>query len=500
MRQGALLAALILLAAQPAWAGPKTGPDQDPYGINIHLAPDTVIDKLAQAGVTWVRCDFNWKILEPNAKGQFDWTEPDRIVARTQANGQRIFATLAYTPGWANGGQDGSVPAANPRDFYDFVYAVVSRYKGKIDHWGMWNEPNLDLFWKGTRDQYIQDVLRNGADAAKAADPGCFVLGPELAMLESGKWEDWLTDVLSKAGDRIDVVTQHIYMDDANGVLTALDGKRTGKPAAKFLVDRYGRGQEVWITETGWAQPGDSEAKEASEYGSLLTGMLARGYFTKVFFYEAIDDPNIKDHWGILHSDLSEKPAYTVYSDFAAAHKGAKDWLAFDAANDFQHQTGRASPAGWTASAGQDAAGYLLFGPYTKDVPPSSKRVAVWRLTLDSLSPSDEVVATLDVNDATAQKVLATRDVKRGEFHAANQAQGFWLNFDAPSSGDLEFRVAWKGKGTLSCGEVAVRPGSDIQGASGCEVVACGAKASAANLWPLGALLLVVALRGRSRG
>src|SRR5581483_9198257 len=89
----------------------------------IHLAPDAALDELAAAGVVWLRADFNWKQLEPAQKGQFDWTETDRVVARASANGQRIFATLAYTPGWANGGKDGSNPPLNLQDWADFVTA-----------------------------------------------------------------------------------------------------------------------------------------------------------------------------------------------------------------------------------------------------------------------------------------------------------------------------------------------------------------------------------------
>jgi hypothetical protein len=489
MRRCSLLLASALLALPASTrAQDHTGPDADPYGICAHLADDPTIDALALERYTWLRCDFNWNILEPTQKGQFDFSQTDRVVTRALANNQRIYASLAYTPGWANGGQPGYVPPTNPQDWYDFVYAVVSHYKGQIHHWGMWNEPNLTGFFTGTEDQYIQQILVNGANAAKAADPTCFVLGPELAHLEGGHWEQWLQDVLSRAGDRIDIVTQHIYDSDANGVLNLLDGKPQLKPSVKYILDHYGRGQEVWLTEVGWSQPGTSEATQASECTNVLQGMLDRGYLTRVFLYEAQDDPNATDKYGILRADGSQKPAATATASFIAAHQGVRDWVGFDPATDFQHGVGRAVPGGFQAQAGQDPAGFLLFGPYTNKIA-AGKRVAVYRLQVDATQPASEVVATLDVNDAAASRVVASRDVTRGDFRAASSFQRIWLDFDAPAGGNLEFRVNFHGKGTLLVESVEVRPGSDVAGGSGCEIIASG-RTSPGALAPLALVAL----------
>lgn len=37
----------------------------------------------------------------------------------------------------------------NPADWYDVCFRAATRYRGRIDHWGMWNEPNLDNFFQG---------------------------------------------------------------------------------------------------------------------------------------------------------------------------------------------------------------------------------------------------------------------------------------------------------------------------------------------------------------
>jgi hypothetical protein len=52
-----------------------------PYGINAHLASGVLLDRVAAAGIAWVRVDFNWFMMEP-ARGVYDWATTDAVVAR----------------------------------------------------------------------------------------------------------------------------------------------------------------------------------------------------------------------------------------------------------------------------------------------------------------------------------------------------------------------------------------------------------------------------------
>ncbi len=117
---GVLVTSLVLAGLCPAPALAS------PYGINAHI-PDTArMDRAVQAGIEWIRCDFNWNMLEP-AQDQFAWSTFDTLVSQADARGLKIFATIAYTPPWANGGQAQYVPPSNPADWYDAVFKIVSR-------------------------------------------------------------------------------------------------------------------------------------------------------------------------------------------------------------------------------------------------------------------------------------------------------------------------------------------------------------------------------------
>ncbi len=487
---------LVLVPASSARAQEVTGPAVSPFGINAHVPDDTTLDRMVAAGVDWVRYDFNWIQLEPQ-QGQFNWGFMDRAVASARSRGLHIFATLAYAPGWANGNRNQSFPAVDPADWARFVTACVNRYGNDIEHWGMWNEPNLDHFYSGTRDQYIDEVLIVGARAAKAADPDCFVLGPELSDLNSGEWWDWLEDVMVRAGDEIDIVTHHIYDGDADTVFEELDGKPLSKPSFKYIMDSFGQGQEVWLTETGWQTADVSEPVQAAETRKLLEGVLARSYVTKVFPYEAKDDPNITSKWGIIRDDHSPKLAHGEVQAITNANPIAGALLRFEAETHFQHATGSGVPEGWQASA-SDPAGHALFGPYTTSVPPGD-RTAVFRIRLDGQGPADEVVAQIDVHDATANQVIVERALKREDFHGAGWNQ-FWLNFQAPAGAQIELRVRHEGVATLTIDRVEVHGGRNIRGERGLGVRPCGAVppgsgANLASLLLLGFGLLVLRRR-----
>jgi len=80
----------------------QAAPENSPYGVNAHQASDEALQLVADAGIGWVRFDMNWFQMEPS-QGQFDWSIPDRFMARADQLGLGVFITVAYTPAWAVG-------------------------------------------------------------------------------------------------------------------------------------------------------------------------------------------------------------------------------------------------------------------------------------------------------------------------------------------------------------------------------------------------------------
>jgi len=294
-----------------------------PYGINSHIPDTQTLDMIAGAGIDWIRIDMNWFQLEPS-RDNYNWGFMDSMVNNARARGLEIFATLAYTPGWASGTGDIADPPLDIADWYDFVYDAVHRYRGSIQYWGMWNEPNLEDFFTGNGWQYREWILKPGSQAAKDADPGCFVLGPELAHLSSSDWPNWMDEAMKAGGaDYIDIISHHCYKGDSgDDIFHYLDRDAffwpwDPPPLMKVLDDLGVADRPVWLTEVGWPTDEISEGDQALYYHQLLWGVLERDYIHKVFPYEIRDDPNPEvPDWGIIRSDYTPKQAYFTYRDF----------------------------------------------------------------------------------------------------------------------------------------------------------------------------------------
>jgi len=367
-----LLASLTVLAAQPA----SSDNECSFYGINTHIPSAQNQDKIKAAGFDWIRLDFNWFQIEPS-NNDWHWGHLDPAVDKAHALGLNMFATLSYTPQWAAadqncvpgaGGDDGCNPHpfANPAEWEEFVAMTVSRYQGKIKHWGMWNEPNLGGFYSGTPDQYVYDILIPGANAAKGADGGAIICGPELAGSRSGDdwhgddgtcafggciyngWELSLAEVLDKGGTHIDIITHHFYKGTAEKLAqTILDGTFDFvqvNHSLKEVIDQHGQGQQVWLTEWGWDthayggyQGGgeDSPAHQAEHMvrfykyrNQIVAGMYPESdndpwpQFDKLFLYDYHDDVVGDKLWsfGILDVNGNPKPAYSALQDYFLSH------------------------------------------------------------------------------------------------------------------------------------------------------------------------------------
>ena len=346
-----------------------------PYGINVHAPAGAQLtaqlDRVERAGIGWIRIDFIWAAVQPQ-RGVYDWRLYDALVAAAERRGLSILAIIAYTPQWAT---DGAEINGVPRDVADwtaFCTKAAMRYRGRIAVWEIWNEPNLTKFWAGTRQQWWQQVLIPGADAIHAADPQAKVAGPALAHVGSRDWHHWLLETLQTAGDRIDVVTHHLYDGDGYGdVTTKLDGSTTFgsqpglwnlvAPSVREVLKEAGaRDKPFWLTETGWESAAVGEGEQADDYrgllGHWLTGTAPRTWVQKVFFYE-LQDGTADFSWGVLRADGTPKPAYGSFRGFIAEHPTAPELPLHDGRYELQ--------ATWRTPDGRTGVGVPL--PFSRE-------------------------------------------------------------------------------------------------------------------------------------
>ena len=167
------------------------------WGVTADLAAmsegerATALQRMEEAGFQWLRQRFAWDAIEPE-RNTYEWADWDAIVAGATRHNIRIIAVLDGSPGWARTAVDSDNPLAPPqeyRDFGDWAAIVASRYGAEIDHYQVWDEPNIAPHW-GAREVdpagYAR-LLREGSIRIRSADPGAVILAAALAPnVESG--------------------------------------------------------------------------------------------------------------------------------------------------------------------------------------------------------------------------------------------------------------------------------------------------------------------------
>ena len=299
------------------------------FGVNGHIPSDSVADRILVAGIEWVRIDFLWSLSEPEAD-VYDWSIYDVLVDRIEARGLRIYAGLGSTPAWATNGSEFSGVPDDVDQWREFCYLAARRYSGRIHAWGLWNEPNLDRFWEGTRQDYIDTILIPGAEAIALADPMALVCAPDLAHLSSADWDDWLEATIRAAGDLLDVVTHHVYPSNGWASEVTYD-LETGGPfpfsppsVQEVLQDSEWWRRPFWLTETGVESARWGEGRQANFVGELLHEWFDptrghRNWVDRVYFYEMNDSASPSSYtFGLMHGppEFIPKEAYVSYSQF----------------------------------------------------------------------------------------------------------------------------------------------------------------------------------------
>ena len=137
---------------------------------------------IRDAGFGWVKQNFGWRDIEPS-KGLFDWSHTDWIVDTCAEVGLDLLVRVDHQPQWAGGNYPINGPPDDYNDLGDFLYAVASRYRGRIRAYEVWNEPNLAREWGGRRPRPIEyaPLLRIAYRRIKEADPDALVMSAGLS-------------------------------------------------------------------------------------------------------------------------------------------------------------------------------------------------------------------------------------------------------------------------------------------------------------------------------
>jgi hypothetical protein len=242
------------------------------FSLNILFHPLTKVPWPAVPFVGWRMSHVNWPDLEPQ-KGNWYFTLLDRYVDWGQQHHVQILMALTYTPQWASSTPDAktdSQPGISgvPRDMEDwrnFVRTVGTRYKGRIQQYEIWNEPNRPQSWAGDVDTMIA-MTRDASSILKEIDPANMIVAPAP---EEEKGLPWLNEFLRKGGGQyVDVISYHFYvgMNPPESLIPLI--QKVESAMKQYHVED----KPLWNTEAGWLGPNPLPASE------LPAAYVARGY------------------------------------------------------------------------------------------------------------------------------------------------------------------------------------------------------------------------------
>lgn len=164
----------------------------DPVSAAVHVflwghreEADRDLKLAKEAGFTWVKQRFEWRNIEKIKKNEFQWHEPDLVIDKINKAGLGIIARLDNQPDWAR--KDKIFPASGPpdniEDWKDFVQDFAERYKGKIQIYEIWNEPNISREWGNLKPdaKAYTEMLRVSYTEIKKIDPNAVIVSAGLS-------------------------------------------------------------------------------------------------------------------------------------------------------------------------------------------------------------------------------------------------------------------------------------------------------------------------------
>lgn len=312
----------------------------NPYGLHDflswdhlwnghHYTPETrrnALELMKASGAAWIRLDFIRADIEPEL-GQYTFAKYDRLIDEILQRDIKILALLAYGPG-------GSHPwpqVTDPIAFARFAGTSVRRYKDRIRHWEVWNEPDHPMFWQPQDGlKGYGELLKQAARAIRLEDSTAIV---HAAGLSQGlpKCLKQLYDVAG--AESFDVVHMHPFMNPL--MPDALGGLRYFMDSARAVMKAQGDEKKpIWLSQMGcpgmkdpgatpnwWLGKNPTENHQADWVRLLYTQVARWPQVEKIFWSSFRDTDGFfgtgADRCGLVRNDLTLKPSYEMFKKLA---------------------------------------------------------------------------------------------------------------------------------------------------------------------------------------
>ncbi|MGD8969385.1 MAG: glycosyl hydrolase, partial [Anaerolineae bacterium] len=314
----------ILLGVKPLLTVAAAGiPDRRFGVVQAHEAPAAA----TSLGAGWTRVTFEWNRIQPDNPDEWNSVPiSDQDVNSELAQGRQVVGLLVTTPGWATDLDIGPgvprglhLPPEDPGNLWaNFVRTIVGRYAGRIDHWIVWNEPDIprssvDTSWGGSIQDFVR-LLQVASTVAKETNPNAVIHMAAITHHHDEHWFGRFIDTLvaqpgaAENGYYFDVATLHLYHEP----------EKIYDITAHYSQMMRGRGihKPIWIAETNAYLSRATPEEQAFFVFQAFSLEIAAGA-QRIAVYKMADtetdsaaDP---EPFGLVRMDGSRRPAFTAY-------------------------------------------------------------------------------------------------------------------------------------------------------------------------------------------
>lgn len=311
--------------------------------------PNKAYDKVAALGVKWVRIQSGWARTETQ-KGVYDFAWLDEVIENLVLRGLRPWICLCYgnalyTPrAAAVFGAVGCPPidtAEERQAWLNYVTALVRRYKDRVTHYEIWNEPDGIWCWKtGVNAMELGVFSRDTALAIHAEYPQAEVIGGVICMRDLSYIN---TALATGMGAAVDALSFHEYTHDEQKVLGRVSSLaalgRHYNPKMRVIQGESGsqsRSDGCGALRGGaWTPPKQAKQLLRHTVADLMTEVEFTSYFSCMDMIEALNGSvdnkaSYLDYgyFGVLAADFDEngvstgaytpKPSYYALQNLCA--------------------------------------------------------------------------------------------------------------------------------------------------------------------------------------
>jgi len=336
-----------------------------------------------QLGAGWTRVRFPWADMQPNDSGQWNTSFfTDEQLNRELAAGREVVGLIVNTPSWAL--QDSSVPGVpsglylredDPNNVWaTFVRRIVSQYAGRIDHWIIWNEPDIwepsypGRTWGGDEKNFLQ-LLRVAYNVIKQTNSKAIVHLSAFTYYWDTNYGRTpffkrLLDEMQK--DRA-AAEHNYYFDVASANLYFRTDNIYDLIAWHHQQMReHGFDKPLWLTETNaapstdpaWPVPNPTFAITLDEQAHFIIQSMAMalaGGANRVAIYKMADVPADRaanpEPFGLVREDGSRRPAFSAFQVGASYLAGFTEASLTERNEMVTIVTVKRGDAGWTTVA-----------------------------------------------------------------------------------------------------------------------------------------------------